>query len=162
MYRRIATLESETKDILGNIRKSKPLLQDFCLLGIGQGAPVEFVEKCSALETHYSTQILQRARPVSPSSLEGGGGRSLVLWAQQMCDLWRQQTGLIRQVIDKAEKKGGIDDSSIRQVSLQSNVVWCGAVWYIYISTLSVRVSSYMCVSLPLSLSLFLCHLFVC
>ena len=122
IYRRIATLEAETKDMLGNIRKSKPLLQDFCLLGIGQGAPPEFVEKCSALEAHYSSQLLQGARPVSPSSnssseaVGAGGEKCLVQWAHQMCVLWGQQTSLIRQVIDKAEKKGGIDDSSIRQV----------------------------------------------
>jgi hypothetical protein len=127
----MASLEVEVADILGDIRKSKPLLQDFCLLGIRRGAPGDFVEKCTSLEDFYRAELMQGLLGVddaSPSSAgvgagagsgDGSSASSLVLvqWAQKMCDLWSKQVGLIRQVIDKAEQKGGIDDSSINQVS---------------------------------------------
>jgi hypothetical protein len=124
-------MEAEVKDILSNIRKSKPLLQDFCLLGIATGAPAEFVEHSAALAAHYSEQLLGGARAASASASSGeGGSRVLEQSAQKLCDLWGKLTvGLMRQVIDKAEKQGGIDDSSINQVC--QSVSQCCPIHYI-------------------------------
>mmetsp|Transcript_20154 Transcript_20154/g.33962 ORF Transcript_20154/g.33962 Transcript_20154/m.33962 type:complete len:1454 (+) Transcript_20154:116-4477(+) len=109
--RRFAAMELEIKEILNDIRQSKPLLQDFCLLGIAIGAPVDYIEKCSALREHYTTMLLEEAhRNAEPAS------RSAERWARKLCDLPIKQVGLIRQVLDKAEKKGGIDDTSVSQI----------------------------------------------
>jgi hypothetical protein len=111
-------LELETKDILNKIRQSKPLIQDFCLLGISNGAPVEFVDNCRILREHFSTKLLQETLCDSDNSADTDTStpRSSVYWARKFCDLSCKPVGLIRQVLDKAEKKGGIDDSSINQV----------------------------------------------
>ena len=104
-------IEDEIQNILNDIRKSKSYLQDFCLLGIRNGAPSEFIEKCSALEEYY-TNILLKDFYLG----DGYGSIELAGTARKLCELWTKQLNLIRQVIEKAEKKGGIDDKSLRQV----------------------------------------------
>ena len=118
--RRISTLESEVADILSSIRKSKPLLQDFCLQGISRGAPVEFIEKCNELEEYYTSQLTLRATPAGDAcntEFIRDHEDCLFPFARNLCELTGKQINLIRYVMEKAEKKGGVDESSLNQVS---------------------------------------------
>mmetsp|Transcript_3015 Transcript_3015/g.4597 ORF Transcript_3015/g.4597 Transcript_3015/m.4597 type:complete len:1289 (-) Transcript_3015:431-4297(-) len=107
--RQMTVLERDIFQILDEIRRNKPLLQDFCLLGPSNGAP-ELTRKALELEDMYLQELRGEGVGTAAQAVDEGV-------PQRIWDVRQKQLQLFSSVLSSANKAGRADkDAKVLQI----------------------------------------------